>query len=98
MPITSDWLSKCSPTMQHSAAVKVTNKGREGKQRGLQIEDFGPGCAATGDWSSQSGNRSQKLELVPESLTGHWSKIYITVESCLISPAILGFLSIVNLC
>lgn len=52
--------------MQHSAAVKVTNKGREGKQRGLQIEDFGPGCAATGNWSSRSCNRSQKVELVSE--------------------------------
>lgn len=53
-------------TMQHSAAGEVANQGREVKQRGLQREDFGPGSAATGNWSSSSCDRSQKLEMVSE--------------------------------
>lgn len=38
----SDWLNKWSTATQCSTVhlLKVTNEGREVKQRGLQIEDF----------------------------------------------------------
>lgn len=57
-------------TIQHSAAVKSSQRGKGREAEGLQIEDFGPCSAATGNGSSRSCNGSQKLELVPERKCG----------------------------